>query len=257
MKTRIRVVQQCHLWNAELNSISCYHASARGPLHHFHVGFFSKKRVIQTRKFVTLIDFIILNGVVIQSQIYGYLLIVNTLIIAVEMPFTLYFLHRGTMHSENICAGWITLNYSLYQLSIFLMIWTSIERYLFIYHEQFILRHIILFHYGPIAVLSLYCSVLYVGIVLLYTCQPAYNVGLYLCGGPCYSSEPFLGMFDWVGNGISMELGTLLINIILVIRHLIQRYRMRRSILPAAGRQQWVRDVLSVLYVLYILFVLL
>jgi hypothetical protein len=146
------------------------------------------------------------------------------------------------MNSESICAGWITLNYSLYQLSIFLMIWTSIERYLFIYYEPFILRHIILLHYGPIAILSLYCSVLYVGIVLLYTCQPAYNVQLYLCGGPCYLSEPFLGMFDWVGNGISMELGTLLINIILIIRHLIQRYRMRHSMVTTAGRQQWVRD---------------
>lgn len=157
------------------------------------------------------------------------------------------------MHSENICAGWITLNYSLYQLSIFLMIWTSIERYLFIYHEQFILRHIIVLHYGPIAILTLYCSVLYVGIVLLYTCQPAYNVQLYLCGGPCYSSEQFLGMFDWVGNGISMELGTLLINIILIVRHLIQRYRMRRSILTTAGRQQWVRDIFHLLSVLCIL----
>ena len=121
------------------------------------------------------------------------------------------------------------------------MIWTSIERYLFIYHEHIILRHIILLHYGPIAILVLYCSTLYVGIVMLYTCQPAYDVHLYICGGPCYSSELVLGMFDWIGNGISMELGTLLINIVLIIRHFIQRHRMKHAVLTAAGQQQWVR----------------
>lgn len=121
------------------------------------------------------------------------------------------------------------------------MVWTSIERYLFIYHERFILRHMILFHYGPITILSLYCSVLYVGIVVLHTCQPAYNVYLYICGGPCYSTEPFLGMFDWIGNGVIMQFGILVINIILILRHVIQRYRMKQSVITAARRQQWVR----------------
>ena len=92
------------------------------------------------------------------------------------MSFTLYFLYEGTVYSENKCATWITFNYSLFQLSIFLMTWTSVERYFFIYHERFIMRHIILLHYGPITILILYCSVLYVGIVILYTCQPAYDI---------------------------------------------------------------------------------
>ena len=177
----------------------------------------------------------------LQSQIYGFVLIVNSLIIAVELPFTLYFLHKGTVYSESICSGWITLNYSLFELSILLMVWTSIERYLFIYHERFILRHIILFHYGPTIVLTLYCSVLYVGIVVVHTCQPAYNVYLYICGGPCYSSEQFLGMFDWIGNGVIMQFGILVINVILILRHLVQRHRMKQSVVTAARRQQWVR----------------
>ena len=144
------------------------------------------------------------------------------------------------MHSENICAGWITLNYSLFQLSIFLMVWTSIERYLFIYHERFILRHTILLHYALISILSLYCSLLYVGIVLLYTCQPTYDVHFYLCGGPCYSEEQFLGMLDWIGNGVIMQFGILII-VLLIARHPLQRHRMKQVILTAARRQEWVR----------------
>lgn len=176
----------------------------------------------------------------LQTQIYGFLLIVNTLIIGVELPITLYFLYEGNIHSKSKCAGWITLNYSLFQLSIFLMAWTSIERYLFIYHERLIMRHIILFHYGPIIALFLYCPVLYVGIVLLYKCQPVYDVRLYICGGPCYSLEFRLGLLDWVGNGMSMECTTLIVNIILIARHLIQRHRMKRAIITAEKRQQWV-----------------
>jgi hypothetical protein len=166
---------------------------------------------------------------------------VNALILGVELPITLYYLYEGTIYSESKCTGWITLNYSLFQLSIYLMAWTSIERYLFIYHEHFIMRHIVLLHYGPILVLSLYCPLLYVGIIVFYTCKPVYNVNLYICGGPCYSLELAIGLLDWVGNGITMEMTTLIVNVVLIIRHFIQRHRMKRSIVTAAGRQQWVK----------------
>ncbi|CAF3953876.1 unnamed protein product [Rotaria sp. Silwood1] len=179
----------------------------------------------------------------LQTQIYGFLLIVNALILGVELPITLYFLYEGSIYFENRCSAWITLNYSLFQLSIFLMTWISIQRYLFIYHEQFILRHMILLHYGPVIFLYLYCPLLYVGIVVLYKCKPIYDVKLYICGGPCYSLELGLGLFDWVGNGISMELTTLIVNVIVTIRHFIQRYRMKRAILTVDGRRQWNRSV--------------
>ncbi|CAF3408344.1 unnamed protein product, partial [Rotaria sp. Silwood2] len=52
-----------------------------------------------------------------------------------------------------------------------------------------------------------------------------------------------LGLFDWVGNGISMEMATLIVNVIVTIRHFIQRYRMKRTVLTADGRRQWNRSV--------------
>ncbi|CAF5057868.1 unnamed protein product, partial [Rotaria sp. Silwood1] len=57
------------------------------------------------------------------------------------------------------------------------------------------------------------------------------------------SLELGLGLFDWVGNGISMELTTLIVNVIVTIRHFIQRYQMKREILTVDGRQQWNRSV--------------
>ena len=178
----------------------------------------------------------------LHSQIYGFLLLVNGLIVTIELSVTLYFLQKGTIHYEKYCGPWITLNYSLFQLSIFLITWTSIERYLFIYHEILMNRHFILLHYFPIGFLSFYCPALYVGIVLLHTCQTNYDVRLYICGGPCYSLEQTLGLLDWVGNGICMEMLTLIINLLLIIRHLLQQHQMKRMILTVDRRQRRVNQ---------------
>lgn len=148
------------------------------------------------------------------------------------------------MFFQNRCSGWITLNYSLFQLSIYLMAWTSIERYIFIYHEQIIKRHIFLLHYLPIIILTLYCPSLYIGIVLFYTCQPMYDVRLYICGGPCYSYERVISLLDWVGNGISMEMLTLIVNVILIIRHLFHQHQMKRMIISVDSRHRWVNFVI-------------
>ena len=178
-----------------------------------------------------------------QTQIYGVLLVVNTLINIVELPFTLYFLHGGSIYDESRCGPWIVVNYSLYQTSIYLMTWTSIERYLFIYQERLIKQHTIALHYGPIVAFCLYCPLLYIGLVFIYNCQPAYDVRLYICGGPCYSLVPAIGLFDWMGNGLLMETIILIVNVIVILRYSIQRHRMRSVILSVDARQQWVSRV--------------
>ena len=138
----------------------------------------------------------------------------NSFIVAVELSFTLYFLHEGTIYSEYLCTPWICLNYSLYLLNILLMTWTSIERYLFIYHERLITQYRIYLHYIPILAIILYCPLFYVGVVILYPCQPVYHVDVYLCGGACYQFEQILGLFDWVGNGMTMVSVTFMLNIV-------------------------------------------
>ncbi|CAF3423582.1 unnamed protein product [Rotaria socialis] len=179
----------------------------------------------------------------LQTQIYGFLLIPNALILGAELSITLYYLYEGTIYFESRCSPWITLNYTLFQLSIFLMTWISIQRYLFIYHEQFIQRHMILLHYGPVIFLYVYCPLLYVGMVMIYGCKPTYDVTLYICGGPCYSLNVGLGIFDWIGNGISMEMTTFFVNVLVTIRLFIQRYRMKRAIATVDGHRQWRRSV--------------
>ncbi|CAF1135345.1 unnamed protein product [Adineta steineri] len=178
----------------------------------------------------------------LHSQIYGILIIENSLIITIELPFTLFFLYRGDVHTETICPIWISLNYSLFYLSIALMAWTSFERYLFIYYEKVITKHYLLLHYFPIACLILYGPLFYLSLVYLYKCQSYYDIHAFVCGGTCYQYELALGLFDWIGNIITPIFITFFINIIIVIRHFLQKHRMREAIVSINRHQQWRRS---------------
>jgi hypothetical protein len=133
------------------------------------------------------------------------------------------------------------INYTLFLTSLILMAWTSIERYLFIYHERFMLRHIILLHYAPIVTIILYSIIFYTGSILLYKCQPVYNVHLYVCGGACYQYKLGLRLIDMIINVMGSVITTFVVNLVLIIRHVIQRCYMNRSIIPIRKTLQWVR----------------
>jgi len=179
----------------------------------------------------------------LNERILAPLLMNNAITIVTELPITLIYLENGAVYSERICTGWIVLNYSLFLLSITLMAWASVERYLFIHHEPMITGHYILLHYVPVGCLLLYCPLFYLGTVLLYKCKSNYNVYRYVCGGPCYQYQPIIGSIDRLGNVLCVVLVTFVINLILIIRHIIQRHRMKRCIITTNGKQQWVRIV--------------
>ena len=165
------------------------------------------------------------------------------LIILFELPFTLSFLYDGFVRNESICSSWIVLNYTLFILTIILTTWTSIERYLFIYHEHFIKRYRILVHYVPIGFFTLYTSLFYVGVVMFYPCQQEYSVYKYLCGGPCYLFELIPSAIDWSINVASVLFITCVMNIVLIFFNIKQRHRMKSSIITAGRSQHWVKRI--------------
>jgi hypothetical protein len=169
----------------------------------------------------------------------------NAVIIVTELPITLMYLHNGTVRTESICTGWIVLNYSLFLFSITLMAWSSVERYLFIYHERIIIRYYVLLHYLPIICLFFYCPLFYLGTVVMYKCESNYDVHRYVCGGACYQYELALGLIDRIGNVLCVVFFTLILNLILIIRLIMQRHRMKRCIITANRSQQWVRTMMS------------
>lgn len=179
----------------------------------------------------------------LSNQIFGVLLIINGLLILLELPFTLSFLYTGFIYNTKICPAWILINYSLFILSIILTAWTSIERYLFIYHEQIITSHRIVLHYFPIAFFTVYTPSFYTGAVIFYPCQQAFSVYNYLCGGPCYLFSIAPCMTDWTINVGLVLLTTGILNITLIVVNIRQRYRMRGAIITVGKRHQWVSRI--------------
>ncbi len=132
------------------------------------------------------------------------------------------------------------MNYTLFILSIILTAWTSIERYLFIYHGHLMIRHQIMLHYAPVVFFTLYTCLFYVGIVVFYPCEQAYNVHSYICGGPCYLFEMVPCLIDWIINVVLVLLITCIVNVMLIFINIKQRYRMKRSIITVGKRKHWV-----------------
>jgi hypothetical protein len=87
----------------------------------------------------------------------------------------------------------------------------------------------------------LYCPLFYIGVIVIYQCKSTYNIRRYVCGGACYESEPILGMIDWLGNTSCSVIIIFLVNVILIVRHAIQRRRMKGTVITAHRRHQWVR----------------
>jgi hypothetical protein len=135
------------------------------------------------------------------------------------------------------------VNYSLFILSIILIAWASIERYLFIYHERFITNHIILLHYAPILCFTCYTPSFYVGLVMFYPCEQAFDSYQYICGSPCYLLNIVPCLVDWMMNVVVVLLITCTFNIILIVCHFQQRHRMKRSIVTTGKSRQWVRII--------------
>jgi len=133
------------------------------------------------------------------------------------------------------------IKYTLFLSSIMLMAWASIERYLLIYHERLMLRHIILLHYAPIMIIILYSIFFYVSSVLLNKCHPTHNVHLYVCGGACYQYQLQLGLIDIIVNTMGSVITTFVVNHVLIIRHVLRRCYMKRSVIPITKNLQWVR----------------
>lgn len=179
----------------------------------------------------------------IVDQIFGILLVINTLIILIELPFTLIYLHQDLVYYVTICPIWILINYTLFISSVTLIAWASIERYFFIFKENYIYTHRWTFHFIPIGFLIFYVPLFYIGVVLFYPCKQDYNLSRYICNGPCYLLETIPSLIDWCLNVVVPMLVTMIMNIVLITCSFKQKRRMRQNIVTGYSTQKWVNKI--------------
>ncbi len=144
---------------------------------------------------------------------------------------TLSYLHTGIslVQSDNFCKFWSAQDFVLGGIILMLMSYSSIERYLFIFHRTFIFRHLIILHYSPVIICIIYPFFFYIGIIYIYPCINYFDYTINLCGGPCYVFDQLPSTFDLIVNLALIEMIGVLTNIVLVSRVLCKKYRMKQQ----------------------------
>ncbi|UJR20153.1 hypothetical protein I4U23_023285 [Adineta vaga] len=157
------------------------------------------------------------------------LLICNFLIVAMELPVTLTYLHFDQLvpASNRICLYWMFANYFLFTSSLWVMGIASIQRYILIFHAQLMNSH--LKHYTPIILPILFLFIWYVVLLFFYSCDQQYDYTQFLCFGPCFSYQNITGTADWILSSFIPVVLTVIFNVLLILRVVYQKYRMQRG----------------------------
>ncbi|CAF1228944.1 unnamed protein product [Adineta steineri] len=148
-----------------------------------------------------------------------------------ELPITLSFFYRGWLEpqSDRLCLYWIFMNYTFEAMIFLLMAFASIERFVLIFFSTVITgsgRRKCFFHYIPM----IFCCVLvifwYIILLFLYPCVNTFNFSSFLCNSACYQSNVVIGTIDWVGTVLLPVLITIVFNVLLLIRVILQKRRL-------------------------------
>ena len=182
----------------------------------FIISQFIFKRIL-----ITKINNHIILAVVISSFIQ----------VTCELPFVLAFFRNNIVlfQSDAFCTFWCYIDYAFNVVLLMLICYGSIERYLLVFHHQFITHHLILLHYLPILCCIVYPFIVYGGLIFFYPCINQYDYTKITCQGPCYLFERIPGSIDLLIN-LTIPLSIcVLVNLFLLVRVLHQKHRMKQQ----------------------------
>lgn len=165
------------------------------------------------------------------------LLFVGFLAVIVDVSIVLNFLRTGLARpsTDTFCRIWNFIDLLFSTLVSILMLWTSIERHILIFHHHQLLntkRKRFYIHYMPLIIIFAYLIPYYVYITFLHSCPNNFDYSQMICGGLCfYDFTPVWGVFDQLAHNIIPSILIALLNLGLWFRVLWQKnYRMRRAI---------------------------
>ncbi|CAF1477208.1 unnamed protein product [Adineta steineri] len=166
------------------------------------------------------------------------LLIVSLLTNLVEVPRILNYLRLNiVLPQTNInCLIWQWCDYLLFSAMNVLMLWTSIERHIFIFyiHLHATAKNRLFFHYLPFIVIIIYLILFYTVAIFIYPCEQQFDFTQPLCGFPCYTTHAIISFYDLFAHIYFPLFLDLLLDIVLVIRVF---YRKRVGL--GQHRTQW------------------
>ncbi|CAF4152987.1 unnamed protein product, partial [Rotaria sordida] len=164
-----------------------------------------------------------------------------------ELPIILSYLRNNIVpiQSNIFCEFWACQDYSFNVMILMLMGFTAIERYLLIFHNQFLQQHLIILHYMPMIVCIIYPIGLYIYLIFFYPCINQFTYTMITCGGPCYFYETTISIVDIFINLVFPVAVSSLASLALLTRVLCQKRRMQQ-------RQMWKKNRRLLIQLLYI-----
>ena len=172
----------------------------------------------------------------ISNHVIIILLVFGLATQLIDVPFYLAFIaHHGLVvpSTPAICLVWWFAALAMYNGGTVLMAWAAFERHIVVFHSGWTLnrRGRLLVHYLPLLTLILYIFVFYIYVFLIFACDNPYEYRLPQCNAsPCYQADPFLGLWDFVGNNILPSLLVALFSGVLIIRVIRQKRRLHQQI---------------------------
>ncbi|CAF1245789.1 unnamed protein product [Adineta ricciae] len=194
-----------------------------------------------------------------QNHTILCLLLISFIQKITDVPLLLYYLRWGYVLKESyvFCQFWNWLDYSFCCISAFLITLCSLQRHLFIFHQQIMKKQgfLIIFHYIPLIVCLIYGPIFYFIVIFFPSqCENVWDYTLIFCSGACYSYVPFLGTFDWLFHYGSPMFVILIVNLCLFFRVIEQKLQRRRII--DWRRQKRMIVQLAFISILYFTFML-
>jgi hypothetical protein len=178
----------------------------------------------------------------------------------IDVPFYLNFIiHSGVVQPSvpSVCIIWWIVAFALYNGQQILMAWTSIERHIFIFHDNWMKtsRGRFFGHYLPLIVILSYIIIFYGYAFFIYPCENDYEYTLPVCNAyPCYQDGPIIGFWDFIGNNILPGLIVAFVSMALLARVVRRKQRLSQGNQWRKNRKMTIQLLLiSILNIIFIL----
>jgi hypothetical protein len=150
-----------------------------------------------------------------------------------DLPIRLYYLYKNSVlvHTYGFCLFWNWVASVLNIIGLHLMALGSIERNLFVFHNQFLSRHRLFVSQIPMVFSIIYPTAFYTGVIFgSWWCTNSFDYSTLACGPPCYLlTSTFFPLFGILTHHVLPVFIILFSNLALIIRVWLQKSGMNQT----------------------------
>lgn len=136
------------------------------------------------------------------------------------------------LKSIAFCQFWWFLDFGFYDACTVVLAYASFERHILIFYSNFLStrRRLIIFHYLPLIIMSIYLIVFYIYAIFFPPCESPYDFESPICGAyPCYLIVPLLASWALIFHGIVPIFLMLFFNAALLVRIIWHKRHHRQN----------------------------